>query len=50
MVFLHYYSESATQLSEKLYIIFHNSIASGEVLNKLKDSFITPIHKGRLKK
>ena len=41
--------ECATQLSDPLFIIFRNSIDSGEVPNELKDSFITPIHKGGLK-
>ena len=41
--------ECATQLSDPLFIIFRNSIDSGEVPNELKDAFITPIHKGGLK-
>ena len=41
--------ECCHEISNPLYIIFRNSIDTGEVPNELKDAIITPIPKGGLK-
>ena len=41
--------ECSQQLSKPLYIIYRNSLDTGEVPNLLKDAIVIPIHKGGLK-
>ena len=41
--------ECCEELSKPLYIIYRNSLDSGEVPNLLKDAMVIPIHKGGLK-